>query len=48
MLGALQALTQVVGLDSLLKVIKNRVPPQFVDLNKQALDLGVELAQKQE
>jgi 2-oxoglutarate ferredoxin oxidoreductase subunit gamma len=48
MLGALQALTQVVGLDSLLKVISSRVPVQFVELNKKALDLGVELAQSTE
>ena len=45
MLGALQSLTHVVKLESLLEVIKNRVPSQFVNMNKQALDLGVELAQ---
>ncbi|MFO7801743.1 MAG: 2-oxoacid:acceptor oxidoreductase family protein [Desulfovermiculus sp.] len=45
MLGALQALTRVVKLESLLEVIKTRVPSQFVDMNKQALELGVELAQ---
>ena len=44
MLGALQGLTGIVALDSLLEVIKDRVPAQFVDLNQRALDLGVELA----
>ncbi|MDZ7759680.1 MAG: 2-oxoacid:acceptor oxidoreductase family protein [Desulfovermiculus sp.] len=46
MLGALQALTNVVRLESLLEVIKTRVPSQFVDMNKKALDLGVELAKE--
>jgi 2-oxoglutarate ferredoxin oxidoreductase subunit gamma len=47
MLGALQALTGIVRLESLLEVIKTRVPAQFVDLNKKALDLGGELARAQ-
>ena len=46
MLGALQALTNIVSLESLLEVIKTRVPSQFVDMNKKALDLGVELAKE--
>jgi 2-oxoglutarate ferredoxin oxidoreductase subunit gamma len=47
MLGALQALTHIVSLESLFEVIKTRVPSQFVEMNKKALDLGVELAQEQ-
>ncbi|MBS3779051.1 MAG: 2-oxoacid:acceptor oxidoreductase family protein [Desulfovermiculus sp.] len=46
MLGALQALTNIVSLESLFEVIKTRVPAQFVEMNKKALDLGVELAQE--
>ena len=46
MLGALQALTNLVRLESLLEIIKTRVPSQFVDMNKKALDLGVELVRE--
>jgi len=46
MLGALQALTHIVSLESLFEVIKTRVPAQFVEMNKKALDLGVELAKE--
>jgi 2-oxoglutarate ferredoxin oxidoreductase subunit gamma len=46
MLGALQGLTDLVSLDSLKAVVANRVPPAFVDLNNQALELGVRLARE--
>ncbi|MFP4629179.1 MAG: 2-oxoacid:acceptor oxidoreductase family protein [Desulfohalobiaceae bacterium] len=44
MLGALLGLNPVVGLESVLEVLKQRVPERFVQLNQQALELGQELA----
>jgi 2-oxoglutarate ferredoxin oxidoreductase subunit gamma len=46
MLGALQALTDLVSIDSLFQVIKDRVPAAFLELNQQALELGAEVARK--
>jgi len=45
MLGAVIYLTQLVKPESILKVIKHRIPPGFLDLNKRALNLGMELAE---
>lgn len=44
MLGALQGLTGIVQFDSLLKAVESRVPERFLDMNKQALETGRELA----
>lgn len=46
MLGALQGLTNLVSLESLQKVVANRVPTAFVELNNEALDLGLRLARE--
>jgi len=44
MLGALLGLTQLVRIDSIMKVLESRIPAGFLDLNKQALDLGLKLS----
>jgi 2-oxoglutarate ferredoxin oxidoreductase subunit gamma len=47
MLGALQALTEIVQPESLLGVIRERVPERFFEMNRNALHLGIELAKEQ-
>lgn len=43
MLGAILGLTDIVRPESVLKILENRIPAGFLDLNKQALDLGLKL-----
>ena len=45
MLGAFLALTRVVSVDSVAKVLETRVPPSFLDMNKKALELGLALGE---
>lgn len=45
MLGAVIGLTQILKTDSILKVVETKVPSAFLDMNKKALDLGLELAE---
>ena len=45
MLGTVLGLTQVVKPDSIRKVLKDRIPSQFLDLNDRALELGLEIAE---
>jgi len=45
MLGAVLGLTRVVTPDSIRKVLKTRIPSQFIELNDQALELGLEIAE---
>jgi len=44
MLGALIGLTDLVKFESIVKVLEGRIPSGFLDMNRQALDLGRELA----
>ena len=44
MLGVTIQLTNIVKPESLMKVFEERMPPKFVDMNKKALQLGLELA----
>jgi 2-oxoglutarate ferredoxin oxidoreductase subunit gamma len=44
MLGAVVALTELVRPESIMKVLEQRIPSGFVDMNRQALELGMELA----
>jgi 2-oxoglutarate ferredoxin oxidoreductase subunit gamma len=44
MLGALIGLTQLVKTVSITKVLESRIPAGLLDLNKQALHLGLKLA----
>jgi 2-oxoglutarate ferredoxin oxidoreductase subunit gamma len=34
-----------VKIDSVIKVLQSRIPPGFLDMNKQALELGLQLAE---
>lgn len=43
MLGALLGLTDVVRSESVMAVLEERVPPDFLELNRQALELGLRL-----
>ncbi len=45
MLGAVIGLTQVLKTDSILKVLETKIPSGFLEMNKKALDLGLELAE---
>ncbi len=46
MLGAVVELTDLVAADSIMKVLKSRIPPDFIKLNQKALHLGAKLAQR--
>jgi 2-oxoglutarate ferredoxin oxidoreductase subunit gamma len=45
MLGALLSLTKLVKQESIMKVLEARIPGPFLDLNKQALELGQKIAE---
>jgi 2-oxoglutarate ferredoxin oxidoreductase subunit gamma len=44
MLGAVLGLTNLLKPASILKVLERRMPSAFLDMNRQALDIGLELA----
>ncbi len=46
MLGAVISLTGLVKPESIIKVLKDRIPTGFLKMNKQALQLGIDLAAK--
>jgi 2-oxoglutarate ferredoxin oxidoreductase subunit gamma len=46
MLGAVLALTDLLAPDSILKVLENRIPSDFLEINRRALDLGLALGGK--
>lgn len=48
MLGALIGLTGIVQSNSIMKVLQTRIPASFLKLNREALQLGMELTQSQE
>ena len=43
MLGAVIELTNLVKPESIIKVLETRIPPAFLDINRQALNLGIKL-----
>jgi 2-oxoglutarate ferredoxin oxidoreductase subunit gamma len=45
MLGAVLGLTKLVRPESIMKVLKTQIPPNFLDINRQALDLGLKLSE---
>jgi 2-oxoglutarate ferredoxin oxidoreductase subunit gamma len=45
MLGAVIALTKIVKPESIMEVLKDRLPAAFVKMNRDALDLGMKLAE---
>jgi 2-oxoglutarate ferredoxin oxidoreductase subunit gamma len=45
MLGAVVGLTGLVRPESIMKVLEQRIPPGFIEMNRQALELGLEMGQ---
>jgi 2-oxoglutarate ferredoxin oxidoreductase subunit gamma len=45
MLGALIRITGLVQPKSIFKVLEKRIPPNFMDMNRQALQLGLDLGE---
>lgn len=43
MLGAVIALTELIQADSIMKTLANRIPENFLAMNREALNLGVEI-----
>jgi len=43
MLGAVIAMTGLISPDSIMRVLENRIPVDFLEINRQAMDLGLEL-----
>ena len=43
MLGSVIALTELVSSQSIMKVLEDRIPPELVEMNRQALHLGMDL-----
>jgi len=46
MLGALLELTDLVKPDSILKVLKDKIAPDFMTMNQEALETGIQLARR--
>jgi len=46
MLGAVLGLTDIVRPESVMKVLETRVPADFLEMNRQALHLGIELGKR--
>ncbi len=44
MLGALIELTGLIKPDSIMKVLKEKIPPDFMTMNQEALEEGIQLA----
>lgn len=45
MLGAMLGLTRIVKPESIMKVLETRVPSDFLDMNRKALNIGMRLAE---
>jgi 2-oxoglutarate ferredoxin oxidoreductase subunit gamma len=43
MLGAVIAITELIDPESIMKALENRIPPDFLEMNRQALDIGMAL-----
>ena len=43
MLGTLLGVTGLIAPDSILKVLETTIPPDFMEMNKKALDLGIKM-----
>lgn len=46
MLGAVIGLTEVVQADSIMKTLETRIPADFIDMNRKALELGLSLVKE--
>ncbi len=45
MLGAILGLTKLVRPESIMKVLETQIPASFLDMNRQALDIGLKLGE---
>ena len=45
MLGAVIQLTNVVKPNSVLKILEKRIPADFLEMNRKALNIGIKLAE---
>ena len=45
MLGAVTAIVEVVSPESIMKALENRIPADFLNMNRKALDIGIELGE---
>ena len=45
MLGAVIGITDLVSPDSIMQVLETRIPSGFIEMNRRALELGLELGQ---
>ena len=43
MLGTLLAITDILSSESIMKVLETRIPSSFLDMNREALDIGLQL-----
>ena len=48
MLGAVVALTDLVQPESIMAVLKDRIPSGFLEMNRKALQLGIDLSERNE
>ncbi|MBW1722525.1 MAG: 2-oxoacid:acceptor oxidoreductase family protein [Deltaproteobacteria bacterium] len=48
MLGALIGLTKIVKPESILKVLGTKIPGEFLEMNRKALEIGLRLAEEHE
>ena len=46
MLGALIGVSELIKPESILEVLKTTIPQGFMDMNKKALDLGMQMGEK--
>ncbi|MBW2485897.1 MAG: 2-oxoacid:acceptor oxidoreductase family protein [Deltaproteobacteria bacterium] len=43
MLGAVISITELIDPESIMKALEKRIPADFLDMNRQALDLGIKI-----
>ncbi len=46
MLGAVVGMTELVKPESIIEVLKTRIPQEFLDMNQKALEMGLEMGSK--
>lgn len=46
MLGALISITELVRAESIMKILEKRIPPDFLDMNRKALEQGIALGKQ--
>lgn len=46
MLGTVISMTDLISPDSIMRVLENRIPADFLEINRQAMDLGLEIGRK--